>query len=140
MNIGRLANCDIQAEDKLEKDNQTIEDLKTELGDQKLKTEEQKATIQKQMIMIEDQRTTAAQRDEENIVLKAVAMSIRVPNEDDDDNEAGSSRGGPPSESGFFGEGQKRRCEGSAEGMKRHEEVRKKPRVEVYGESRKKPQ
>lgn len=131
--------CDIQAEDKLEKANQTIEDLKTEIGDQKLKIEEQKATIQKQKIMIDDQRTTAAQRDEENIVLKTIAMSIRVPNEDDDDDEAVIARGGPLSGSGFFGEGQKGRCGGTEEGMKTDEGARKKRRVEVYGEIRKKP-
>lgn len=105
----------MQAEDRLGKANQTIED--------------QKVTIQKQKIMLADQKTAVSQRDEENIVLKTEALSIRVAKKDDDD--AGGSWGGPPSGSDLYGEVQKRRFGETEEGKEADDGARKKSRVEL---------
>lgn len=114
----------MQAEDKLEKANQMIEDQKVEI-------EKQKVTIQKQEIMLEDQKTVVAQRDDEDIVLKTGAMSIRAANKDDDD-AGGGSWGGPPNGSRLFGAGQKRRFGETEEGKEADDGARKKSRVELY--------
>lgn len=119
--------CDMQAEDKLEKANQRIADQKVAIIDHEIKIEEQKVTIQKQEIMLEDQKTAVAQRDDENIVLKTIAMSIRVASKNDDDIRG--SWGGPLSGSGLFREGQKRRFGETEEGKEANDGARKKSRM-----------